>query len=236
MNIDERIKHYLQQRKENNLYRNLKNVNNLIDLSSSDYLGLSRSTFIKQQVENDYKNYAFHKSGATGSRLLNGNSALYEEVETLLAETHHAEAALLFNSGFDANVGLISTVIRPNDVIFYDELVHASIHQGMHLSGAKPVSFKHNDMDDLENLLKDSTYEVGFIITESLFSMEGDKTDLKKMIELAAIYKVELFVDEAHTTGLFGTNGSGLCNEAEIEDKCCHSVAVKPVYILQHAS
>lgn len=220
MSIDERIQHYLQQRKENNLYRNLKTTNNLIDLSSNDYLGLSRSAFIKQQVENDYKNYQFHKSGATGSRLLNGNSPLYDEVEALLAQTHHAEAALLFNSGFDANVGLISTVVRPQDVIFYDELVHASIHQGMNLSGAKLVSFKHNDMTNLENLLKSTVYEVGFIITESLFSMEGDKADLIKLAELAAIYKVELIIDEAHATGIFGVNGSGLCNEDGIEDKC----------------
>lgn len=220
MSLDERIQYYLKQRKENNLYRKLQNTNNLIDFSSNDYLGLSRSAFIKQQVENDYKNYQFRKSGATGSRLLNGNSELYEEVEDLLAKTHHAEAALLFNSGFDANVGLISTVIRPNDTIFYDELVHASIFQGMKLSGAKLIAFKHNDMQDLETQLKNSTYEVGFIITESIFSMEGDKADLKKLAELASTYEVELIIDEAHATGLFGRDGSGLCNEAEIESTC----------------
>ena len=221
MNAANRINDYLELRKENNLYRKLQNTNNLIDLSSNDYLGLSRSAFIRQQVELDYRNYQFHKSGATGSRLLNGNSALFEEVEALLAKTHHAEAALLFNSGFDANVGLISTLIRPNDAIFYDELVHASIYQGMKLSGAKLIPFKHNNYIDLEEQLKTiKGFEVGFIITESLFSMEGDKADLRKLAEFASAYKMELVIDEAHATGLFGSKGSGLCNEAGIEDKC----------------
>lgn len=220
MNLNTRIQYYLQQRKENNLYRTLKNINGLIDFSSNDYLGLSRSVYIKQQVEIDAKNYLHHKSGATGSRLLNGNSELFEEVEALLAKTHHAESALLFNAGFDANVGLISTVARPNDTIFYDELVHASIHQGMQLSGAKLVPFKHNDMLDLENLLKETTYDIAFLITESIFSMEGDKADLEKIAELSTTYKVALIVDEAHATGLFGSQGSGLCNVAKIEAKC----------------
>lgn len=221
MNAGERINHYLQQRKDNHLYRQLAVNQNLIDFSSNDYLGLSRSAFIRQQVENDYKNYSFQKSGATGSRLLNGNSELYQEVEELLAKTHHAEAALLFNSGFDANVGLISTVIRPDDIIFYDELVHTSIHQGMVLSTAKLVSFRHNNYEDLEEKLKyKTTSQVGFIITESLFSMEGDKSNLQKLAELASTYEVELIVDEAHATGLFGSNGSGLCNEAGTEGKC----------------
>ncbi len=220
MNINARIQHYLQQRKDNFLFRKLQNTSGLVDFSSNDYLGLSRAAFIKQQVALDAKNYQFHKSGATGSRLLNGNSELYEEVETLLAKTHHAEAALLFNAGFDANVGLISTVIRPNDTIFYDELVHASIHQGMQLSGAKLIPFKHNDMLDLENRLKETTYEVAFVITESIFSMEGDKADLKKLAELSTTYEVELIIDEAHATGLFGSQGSGLCTVANIEELC----------------
>jgi len=220
MNLNTRIQNYLQQRKENNLYRTLKIINNLIDFSSNDYLGLSRSVYIKQQVEIDAKNYLHHKSGATGSRLLNGNSELFEEVEVLLAKTHHAESALLFNAGFDANVGLISTVARPNDTIFYDELVHASIHQGMQLSGAKLVPFKHNDMLDLENLLKETTYDIAFLITESIFSMEGDKADLITINEISKRYNAYLIVDEAHATGILGTNGSGYCNELQIEQDC----------------
>ncbi len=145
---------------------------------------------------------------------------LFEELETLLAQIHHAESALLFNSGFDANVGLISTIARPNDTIFYDELVHASIHQGMHLSGAHLIAFQHNDYTDLENKLSNTKYETAFIITESLFSMEGDKADLVKLASLATKYQVSLILDEAHANGLFGIYGSGYCNVAEMESSC----------------
>ncbi len=221
MNLNDRIENYLQKRKEAHLFRQLTINQALVDFSSNDYLGFSRSAFIKQQVDIEYNTLKFTKNGATGSRLLNGNSLLFEELEQLLAETHHSEAALLFNSGFDANVGLISTVVRPNDVIFYDELVHASIHQGMQLSGAKLVAFLHNDMVDLEEKLKlKAVGQIGFIITESLFSMEGDMPDLQKLADLASNYEVELIIDEAHSTGLFGSNGAGLCNVASIEAKC----------------
>jgi 8-amino-7-oxononanoate synthase len=221
LNINTRIKDYLINRKENHLYRQLTVNESLIDFSSNDYLGFTRSGFIKQQVDIEYNNLKLSKTGATGSRLLNGNSELYEELEQLLAETHHAEAALLFNSGFDANVGLISTVVRPNDIIFYDELVHASIHQGMQLSGAKLVTFRHNNLTDLEEKLKTKDKgQIGFIITESVFSMEGDMPNLNKLADLAFIYEVELIIDEAHATGLFGRNGAGCCNVAKIENKC----------------
>ncbi|HRH56553.1 MAG: pyridoxal phosphate-dependent aminotransferase family protein [Chitinophagales bacterium] len=222
MNAEYRINSYLQQRKENHLYRQLTVNQDSIDFSSNDYLGLSRAAFIRQQVDNDYKNnFRFKKSGATGSRLLNGNSELYDNVEAMLAKIHHAEAALIYNSGFDANVGLISTVARPSDTIFYDEMVHASIHQGMRLSGATLISYKHNNYEDLEEKLKEhSAAGIGFIVTESIFSMEGDRPDLKKLAELAGVYAVHLILDEAHATGLFGSGGSGLCNVAGIEDKC----------------
>ncbi|MDB5225863.1 MAG: 8-amino-7-oxononanoate synthase [Bacteroidota bacterium] len=219
--LDNRIQDYIQKRKDDRLYRTLTLSQDLIDFSSNDYLGLSRSAFISQQVENDMRNYRFRKSGSTGSRLLNGNSLLFEEVEQLLAEAHHSEAALIFNSGFDANVGLISTVARTGDIIFYDEFVHASIHQGMRLSGAKLIPFLHNDPDDLENKLKSITgYNAGFLITESVFSMEGDKARLQEIAKLAFRYHLHLIIDEAHATGLFGEKGSGLCNEAGIEIDC----------------
>lgn len=221
MKLTNRIEQYLTKRKENHLFRQLTVNQLLVDFSSNDYLGFSRSAYIKQQVDIEYNTLKSTKNGATGSRLLSGNSTLYEDLEHLLAETHYAEAALLFNSGFDANVGLIATVVQTNDVIFYDELVHASIHQGMQLSGAKLIAFRHNDLDDLAGKLKTETnYEIAFIITESVFSMEGDMPDLKQLANLAAIYKAELIIDEAHATGLFGRNGAGLCNVAEIEKMC----------------
>lgn len=221
MKTEDNIHEYLHQRKEKGLFRQLSVNQNSIDFSSNDYLGLSRSAYIQQQVEEEYKHFRHLKSGATGSRLLNGNSDLHEELETLLAKHHHAEAALLFNSGFDANVGLISTIASLQDVIYFDELVHASIHQGMRLSKAELVPFKHNNYTDLEAKLCSKTEQRnGFIITESIFSMEGDKADLKQLADLANAFNVELIVDEAHATGIFGSNGSGLCNESKIEEAC----------------
>ncbi|MFN8238491.1 MAG: pyridoxal phosphate-dependent aminotransferase family protein [Chitinophagales bacterium] len=221
MELDERIQGYLQSRKENHLYRQLTHSAHRVDFSSNDYLGLARSAFIRQQVENELNNNLFAKSGATGSRLLNGNSVLYTDIEKMLAGIHHAEAALMYNSGFDANVGLISTVAQAQDIIFFDELVHASLHQGMKLSGARMMAFRHNDMLDLEEKLQSNTkFDVRFIVTESMFSMEGDRAKLKELATLAEQYNAKLIIDEAHATGLFGINGSGLCNEAGIEKSC----------------
>lgn len=237
--IENRIHDALRIRQERALYRQLTLTEGLVDFSSNDYLGLSRSAYLRQEVENARKYHPYDRMGATGSRLLNGNTALHEAVEQLLASTHHAEAALFFNSGFEANVGLISTVARPGDVIFYDALVHASIHQGMKLSGAELVPFAHNDMAQLESLLQShSNRSATFIITESVFSMDGDQSNLAKLAELAERYEAALIVDEAHSTGLFGIHGSGLCNVAGVEEKCfarvytfgkavgCHGAAV----------
>jgi len=222
MNTENSIRQYLQQRKEQLLFRQLSVNHNLVDFSSNDYLGLSRSALIRQQVQTEYNvNYRFQNSGATGSRLLNGNSLLHEQVEQLLANHHHAEAAVLYTSGFDANVGLISTLARPSDVIFYDELVHASIHQGMRLSGAELLSFKHNDYIDLASKMDGrNSFKNAYIVTESVFSMEGDQADLRKLVGLAEKYRAGLIVDEAHATGIFGSHGSGLCNALGIEEHC----------------
>lgn len=221
MAVENRIKHYLEQRSKLGLLRKLTLVTDKIDFSSNDYLGLSRSAFLRQQIEAEYKQYRNQPAGATGSRLLNGNFELHEAVEQLLATHFHAESAILFNSGFDANVGLISTVARPGDYIFYDELMHASVHQGMTLSGAILVAFKHNDLEDLERKLNQIDTSINsFIITESVFSMEGDKADLRQMADLSSKYNANLIVDEAHATGIFGSHGSGLCNELNIENKC----------------
>ena len=213
----DRIQAYLDKRRQDHLFRQLTLTTGLIDFSSNDYLGLSRSAFIKQKVLEDLSSRKYNQLSATGSRLLNGNSEQYERLETFIAGFHHAEAALIFNSGFDANAGLIATLARPGDIIYYDEYVHASIHQGMKLSGAEFTPYRHNDVDHLNNILNGKN---GFIITESLFSMEGDKAPLKELAELASSTGLALIVDEAHATGLFGHNGSGLCNEMGVEEKC----------------
>ncbi len=220
-NLSERINDYIKQRYDNHLFRQLSLSTDLIDFSSNDYLGFSRSAFIRQKVEQDLLLLKGLKFGATGSRLLNGNTALHEALENKLAKFYHAEAALLFNSGFDANIGLIATVARKGDIIFYDELVHASIHQGMRLSGAHLVSFCHNDIEDLKAQLEQiGNHHTRFLITESLFSMQGDIAPLRQLAQLAKSADLNLIVDEAHANGIFGSMGSGLCNREEIEENC----------------
>lgn len=221
MNLQDSMHQYLQKRKEDKLFRKLKITNDLVDFSSNDYLGFSTSAFIHQNVALAYKEHIFQKNSATGSRLLTGNSQEIEELETILADFHHAEAALVFNSGYDANVGLISTIVRANDVVFYDEFIHASIHQGIKLSNCNSIMYKHNDCANLKNKMQESANGVNmFIITESVFSMDGDKADLKKLRQIAQQNNAYLIVDEAHATGIFGENGSGYCNEQKIEQDC----------------
>ncbi len=221
MSIEHRMHSFLELRKQNNLYRNLKNTNNLVDFSSNDYLGISRSAYVKQKTALEYQKYQYAKSGSTGSRLLNGNSELFDALEQDLADFHHAEAALMYNSGFDANVGLIATVVQKEDYVFFDALVHASLHQGIKLSNSKSVFYSHNDYVDLEQKLQlvPSTAQK-YIVTESIFSMEGDKADLSELVRLSKKYNAQLIVDEAHATGLFGVHGSGLCNEYGVEKEC----------------
>ncbi|HNL85106.1 MAG TPA: pyridoxal phosphate-dependent aminotransferase family protein [Chitinophagales bacterium] len=220
-NLSKRINNYLKQRDDNHLFRKLTLSTDLIDFSSNDYLGFSRSAFIRQKVEQDLQRLSGLKFGSTGSRLLNGNTALHEELENKLAKFYHAEAALLFNSGFDANIGLIATIARKGDIIFYDELVHASIQQGMLLSGAHLVSFCHNDIEDLKAQLEQiGNHQARFLITESLFSMQGDIAPLHQLAQLAKDAELNFIVDEAHANGIFGSLGSGLCNRDEIEEIC----------------
>ncbi|QQR98051.1 MAG: pyridoxal phosphate-dependent aminotransferase family protein [Sphingobacteriales bacterium] len=222
MNIDDRLKDFLSKRVAENIFRSLQKNDDLIDFTSNDYLGLAKSAWIKQQISFAINStYKFHKIGATGSRLLEGNCTLYDELEKNIAKHHHAETSLIFNSGYNANVGLVSTVANKNDVIFYDEYVHASIHQGIKLSGANAIAFKHNDVDDLEHKIQEHhDTKIKFIITESLFSMDGDIAELNKISNISKMYNCNLIVDEAHATGIFGEKGSGLCNYFGIEQDC----------------
>ncbi|MEZ5008916.1 MAG: pyridoxal phosphate-dependent aminotransferase family protein [Chitinophagales bacterium] len=220
MNFEERIKKILEARKVKQEYRQLSHHSYPIDFTSNDYLGLSRSAWIKNKVAESCQNNDV-KNGSTGSRLLSGNSKFMEALEAKIADFHHAESALIFNSGFDANLGLISTICRgENDVIIYDELVHASIRQGMKLSGVICIPFKHNNVSDLEAKLDQNSFANCFVIVESIYSMDGDKALLKEIANLKEKYPYELIVDEAHALGIFGNQGRGLCNEAKIEADC----------------
>ncbi|MBX7226771.1 MAG: pyridoxal phosphate-dependent aminotransferase family protein [Chitinophagales bacterium] len=218
--LEDRIQYYLEKRAEEGNLRTLKKQVDKIDFCSNDYLGLSASTWIKQQVEIDYQqHYAHLRKSATGSRLLTGNSDLFEETESLIANFHKGESALLFNSGFDANVALVSTLARKGDVIYYDEFCHASILTGIKLSEATAIPFKHNDVGHLKTLFHQNPNGASFCITESIFSMEGDKCPLKELVIFCEINTVYLFLDEAHALGVVGEKGSGWAVNEGVEDK-----------------
>lgn len=213
----------LDIRKQQNALRTLGCNKDLVDFSSNDYLGFSDLKQIYFIAEKILADYNLLKNGATGSRLLSGNHQLFSPAEDFIANFHAAESALIFNSGYDANIGLFSSVPQRGDLIFYDELVHASIRDGISMSRAKAYKFKHNDIADLychiersRNINKDSEI---YIVTESVFSMDGDIPNLKALAEFAEKQHCLLVIDEAHATGVFGSNGAGLLQELGIQDQ-----------------
>jgi 8-amino-7-oxononanoate synthase len=211
----------LQEKKEANSYRILKQQNGLVDFCSNDYLGFARSSELKKLVEQELKKYPDYKLGSTGSRLLAGNDAFTEELEADLANFHQSEAALIYNSGYDANIGLFSCIAQKGDCIITDELVHASIIDGIRLTHASRFIFKHNDLAGLKQKLKYAKSLGGkiFIAVESVYSMDGDMAPLTEISKLAEQYSAALIVDEAHATGVFGEQGRGLINQLNVETK-----------------
>lgn len=206
----------LKEREQNNSLRSLQITNpNLVDFCSNDYLGIVKNKLIEQKANR------LLSHGSTGSRLLSGNYRLIEETEKLVAVFHEAEAGLIFNSGYDANTGLLSCVPQKNDFIFYDQLSHASLRDGTRLSFATSFSFLHNDMQDLEKKLKSiETDHQKFIVTESVFSMDGDFAPLGEIIALCEKHNAALIVDEAHATGVVGEKGEGLVQKLKLQSKC----------------
>jgi 8-amino-7-oxononanoate synthase len=213
----------LKERNEKGLLRKLSAENGLIDFSSNDYLGFARSEVLSSSIELEIKKRK-GRSGSTGSRLLTGNTGYCEVLEKSIAQYHNAEAGLIFNSGYDANLGLISAVGKQNDLILYDELSHASIYDGVRLSKADSFPFRHNDLLHLEERLKffksnhNGTSNC-FVIVESVYSMDGDFSPLKEIASLCSEYNASLVVDEAHATGVFGTKGEGRAVELNMQDK-----------------
>jgi 8-amino-7-oxononanoate synthase len=226
----------LAQRKEQGTFRSLKTVEGQIDFTSNDYLGFARSKELAKRISENEKPLLGLGVGSTGSRLLTGNSKLAEQVEKQIAEFHHAETALIFNSGYDANVGLFSSLGRNVKYIVYDELIHASVHDGMRLSRAEMVPFKHNDVSSLDEILTSLNGDV-LVAVESVYSMDGDLAPLKDIAEVVEKHNYDLIVDEAHAVGLFG-DGRGRVSELGLEDKVyariitfskalgCHGAAV----------
>ena len=213
----------LEQREQNNSLRKLSLPNTLIDFASNDYIGFAKSETIFNETHSYLIENKIIRNGATGSRLLSGNHKIYEEAENYIAKFHQVESALIFNSGYDANVGFFGAVPQRNDIILFDELSHASIRDGIQLSNAKSYKFKHNDFEDLERIiLKLSTDNQQpttiYIITESVFSMDGDTPNLEELVKISNKYRCNLVIDEAHALGVFGVCGEGLVQMLGLQD------------------
>ena len=207
----------LQKREEENIVRQLKPETQLIDFSSNDYLGFARNEMLSQEVAKEMGRGGFHKSGSTGSRLLTGNTIYAEKLEEKIADFHKAETALLFNSGYDANLGLLSSIAQRDDTFIYDSLSHASIIDGIKLSIAgKKYKFEHNNVTDLEKKIRHATGKV-FIVAESVYSMDGDFAPLREIMSVCKQYGAYLIIDEAHSTGIFGPEGKGIVVAEESE-------------------
>ncbi|MGL1886555.1 MAG: 8-amino-7-oxononanoate synthase [Reichenbachiella sp.] len=199
----------LQEREDNGNLRLLSQPKDLIDFVSNDYLGLGRSKALFEKI-NDYSYQGItNLNGSTGSRLLAGNNEHIEQLELKLAKIFNTEACLIFNSGYVANLALISSIAQRNDTIIYDNLAHVCIKEGAALSPAKKHSFKHNDVEDLEKKLKNASGNK-FVVIESIYSMDGNKAHFEDIIAVCKIYDAEIIVDEAHSTGLYGDKGAGI--------------------------
>ena len=198
------------------------NNQSYINLSSNDYLALGsdkqllKEFYSKSNEENLINNYGL---GSTSSRLLTGNFSNYFELENTIAKAYKSETSLVFNSGYHANIGILPALTTKKDLILSDKLNHASIVDGIKLSSADCIRYKHLDCDQLEHILetKRQNYEHVFIITESIFSMDGDIANLKKLIDLKEQFNAFLYVDEAHALGTEGENGFGISEKLNIE-------------------
>jgi 8-amino-7-oxononanoate synthase len=223
--LPEKLHKRLVDREKINALRSLPKEIQGIDFSSNDYLGIAKNRIVFEKAIGILSEKGIVNNGATGSRLLTGNGILFTEVENLLRDFHSSDSALIFNSGYDANIGLFSSVPQRDDIIFYDEFIHASIRDGIKMSNARDYKFIHNDLEDLDTRIlrvkekgaSNKSMEI-YIVTESVFSMDGDSPDLKAILALCRKYKCQLIVDEAHAIGLFGSNGVGRVQELELQE------------------
>lgn len=190
----------------------------MLNVSSNDYLGLSTHPLLAQRAAEWGQR---HGTGSGASRLVTGTLDLHLQVEARIAEAKHTEAALLFASGWQANAGVLAALLRlPGEaLVFTDRLNHASLHHGCAAAGVRQIRFRHNDMSHLETLLKQHEARPGrrFIVTESIFSMDGDQADVAALGGLAQRHGAFLYLDEAHATGVAGTNGMGLADARSVD-------------------
>jgi 8-amino-7-oxononanoate synthase len=213
-----RIQADLHELRDRAQFRTLENPCG-INLYSNDYLGLAQDPRLKAALLAAVE--AAESVGSTGSRLLSGNSPDWEHLEREFANFAGADSSLYFSSGYAANIGLITAVAGRDDLIFSDSLNHASLIDGIRLSGAARIVYPHADVNFLEATLREHKAHPGakLIVTESVFSMEGDVAPIRRLAELAEIYDAELIVDEAHAIGVYGPQGRGICAALGIERK-----------------
>jgi 8-amino-7-oxononanoate synthase len=197
------INERLQNRAAQGLLRKLPLQQSLTDFCSNDYLGFSRSEALKFKLLKEQEIHQGMPLGATGSRLLTGNSEFTESLEAHLAADQNVEAALLFNSGYTANLALFSCLPQKGDTVIIDELIHSSVIDGCRLSFANRIKFRHNDLQSLEEKIKKANGSC-YVAVESVYSMEGDLAPLIEIAALCKTYDALLIVDEAHAFGVFG--------------------------------
>ena len=229
--MQENYSEILDHLKANSHFRNIKNFDakdekyifyngqKLVNLSSNNYLGFADNKKITEEFLNEVGDkYSF---GSASARLLTGTLPVYKELEDLISQLFRKEKTLLFNSGYHANVGINSCIAGKGDVIFSDKLNHASIIDGMRLSEGKFFRFPHKNMKALEKLLtrERKNFNNAIIVSESVFSMDGDIADIEKLVELKEKFNCILVLDEAHAFGVFGQNGLGVTEKLGITDK-----------------
>lgn len=216
---DDFLKKRLSARAKAGNNRQLPDVISGVDFVSNDYLGLARDTTLIQRIDTRWQQHTPKQVGGTGSRLLSGNHALYQELEILLQDVFQAESVLVFNSGYQANQALLASVAVRGERILYDELSHVCLKEGAWLSKADSFSFRHNELEDLERRLKQDTRSRTFVVTETLFSMDGDFAPIAEILELCERYEAYLIIDEAHSTGAYGAAGGGWLIQEGLADR-----------------
>ncbi|CAB1216754.1 8-amino-7-oxononanoate synthase [Acinetobacter bouvetii] len=194
----------------------------MLNLSSNDYLGLAADLTLREQFFDERPN-ALRRMSSSSSRLLTGNFPEYEQLEAHLSQAFHGRAALLFNSGYHMNIGILPALSDSKTLILADKLVHASMIDGIRLSTAKYVRYRHNDLNHLSQLLHkyhtDEAFDRIIVVTESIFSMDGDETDLAELVRIKQQFaKVMLYVDEAHAIGVRGEQGLGCAEQYDVID------------------
>ncbi|WP_420603816.1 aminotransferase class I/II-fold pyridoxal phosphate-dependent enzyme [Flagellimonas sp.] len=219
--LPKKLEQKLEKRRLEDALRVLLGQQSLVDFSSNDYLGFAQNKELAKLTDEFLKEVGWSKNGSTGSRLLTGNHILYDELEDFLPKYHNSESALVFNSGYDANIGFFSSIPQRGDIIFYDELVHASIRDGIQMSNAKSYKFNHNDFENLSKVIERSRNDLIkdmeiYVVTESVFSMDGDSPDLETLVRFCGENSCHLIVDEAHAVGVFG-EGKGLISQLGLE-------------------